>query len=70
MGNLITISQFDSLAANASSQTASVAAAASAAIQELAEAVLPDSNTIVITASTIEPDNDEYWLQIEEVVDE
>lgn len=70
MGNLITISQFDSLAASASSQTASVAAAASAAIRELAEAVLPDSNTTVITASTIEPDDEEYWLYIEEVVDE
>ena len=69
MKKIIELSQFDSLASSSANKSAQVAAAASAAIRELAEAVLPDSDTIVITASTNEPDNDSYWLYIEEVED-
>ena len=69
MKKIIELAQFDSLASSSANKSAQVAAAASAAIRELAEAVLPDSDTIVITASTKEPDNDSYWLYIEEVED-
>ena len=70
MKKIIELSQFDSLASSSANKSAQVAAAASAAIRELAEAVLPDSDTIVITASTKEPeDKDSYWFYIEEVDD-
>ena len=64
------LGQYESLAAASANKTAEVAATASAAIRELAEAINGGSDTIVITCSTTEPDDDSYWFYIEEVEDE
>ena len=64
------LEHYESLAAASANKSAQVAATASAAIRELAQAINGDSDTIVITCSTSEPDDDSYWFYIEEVNDE
>lgn len=58
------LTQFDSLASSASAYTASVAAASSAAILSLAQAV--NQNAIMIGTKTEEPDANSYWFYLEE----
>ena len=64
------LEHYESLAAASANNSAQVAAAASSAIKELAQAINGDSDTIVIAYSTSEPDDDSYWFYIEEVNDE
>ena len=67
---VINLSHYDSLAAYSAQKSAEVAAAAYGAISDLAKSITPSSDTIVITYSTSEPDDDSYWFYIEEVNDE
>ena len=64
------LGHYESLAAASANKSAQVAATASAAIRELAQAINGDSDTIVIACSTTEPADDSYWFYIEEVNDE
>lgn len=63
--NLITLSQFNSLAACASSGSAEVASATSDVIRELADQVVMTGDGISINVSESVPSNsNSYWLQI------
>lgn len=63
---LITKSQYDSLAANASqyarSKAASVASAASAAIREVAGLIALTGNINIVVSQTEPEDDDAYWI--------
>lgn len=67
MKNLITLSQFNSLAACASSGASDVASATSDVIRELAEQVVMTGDGISINVSDSVPsDGSSYWLYIED----
>ena len=72
--NIISFAQFDSLAAGASQDAtrkmAEVASATSAAIKELAEQVFQTDGSINIAASMEEPNDNLYWLYIEDTEEE
>lgn len=69
--NLITLSQFNSLAACASSGSAEVASATSDVIKELAEQIVMTGDGISINVSNSVPsDSSSYWLQITDTEEE
>lgn len=59
---LITLAQYNSLAARASAKAASVAEAASAAIGELAGEVKLTGDADIVISNTEPTDDDAYWI--------
>ena len=65
--NLITLSQFDSLASDAAKKVASVASATREAIEEVAAQVAVVGDDYSIVASSLKPeDSNAYWLYIDD----
>ena len=71
MGKITNLEQFEAIAASASTdasvKASKVAAAASAAIKELAAETLPDSDTVLVKVSANEPADDMYWAYFEDI---